>query len=95
MAIYRLGDLVPDIHPTAFVHPDAVVVGAVTIGADASIWPSAVLRADYGAISVGARTSVQDGTVLHTSAQWPTVIGAGASSDTTRISRARSWRTAA
>ncbi len=42
-----------------------------------SIWPSAVLRADYGAISVGARTSVQDGTVLHTSAQWPTVIGAG------------------
>ncbi|BCN56016.1 gamma carbonic anhydrase family protein [Prescottella equi] len=77
MAIYRLGDLVPDIHPTAFVHPDAVVVGAVTIGADASIWPSAVLRADYGVISVGARTSVQDGTVLHTSAQWPTVIGAG------------------
>ncbi len=57
--------------------PRRVVVGAVTIVCDASIWPSAVLRADYGAISVGARTSVQDGTVLHTSAQWPTVIGAG------------------
>ncbi|WP_430334445.1 gamma carbonic anhydrase family protein [Rhodococcus sp. ACT016] len=76
MAIYRLGDLVPDIHPTAFVHPDAVVVGAVTIGAEASIWPSAVLRADYGTISVGARTSIQDGTVLHTSRDWPTVVGA-------------------
>ncbi|PTR24801.1 carbonic anhydrase/acetyltransferase-like protein (isoleucine patch superfamily) [Rhodococcus sp. OK519] len=76
MAIYRLGELVPDIHPAAFVHPDAVVVGAVTIGAEASIWPSAVLRADYGTIRVGARTSIQDGTVLHTSREWPTIVGA-------------------
>jgi carbonic anhydrase/acetyltransferase-like protein (isoleucine patch superfamily) len=76
MAVYALGDLVPDIHPEAFVHPDAVVIGAVVLGAQASVWPAAVLRADYGRIEVGALSSIQDGTVLHTTAQWPTVIGA-------------------
>ncbi|MCW2646244.1 MAG: transferase, partial [Pseudonocardiales bacterium] len=40
MPVNALGDLVPDIHPEAFVHPDAVVIGAVTIGAEASIWPT-------------------------------------------------------
>lgn len=76
MTVYRLGETTPDIHPTAFVHPDAVVIGAVTIGADASVWPGAVLRGDYGRISVGERTSVQDGTVVHATAQNPTDIGA-------------------
>lgn len=76
MAIYALGELVPRIHPTAFVHPDAVVIGAVTLGAEASVWPAAVLRGDYGSIDVGELTSVQDGTVVHTTAQWPTTIGA-------------------
>ena len=61
---------------TAFVHPDAVVIGAVTIGAQATIWPGAVLRGDYGEISVGARTSVQDGAVIHATAELPTRIGA-------------------
>jgi carbonic anhydrase/acetyltransferase-like protein (isoleucine patch superfamily) len=74
--VYALGDLVPDIHPKAWVHPDAVVIGDVVIGADASIWPTAVLRADFGRIDVGARTSVQDGTVVHTTEKWPTIIGA-------------------
>jgi carbonic anhydrase/acetyltransferase-like protein (isoleucine patch superfamily) len=60
---------------TAFVHPDAVVIGAVTIGAQATIWPGAVLRGDYGEISVGARTSVQDGAVIHATAELPTRIG--------------------
>jgi carbonic anhydrase/acetyltransferase-like protein (isoleucine patch superfamily) len=73
--IYALGDLVPDIHPEAFVHPDATVIGAVTIGAEATIWPAAVLRGDYGRIEIGARTSIQDGTVIHTTEEWPTVIG--------------------
>jgi carbonic anhydrase/acetyltransferase-like protein (isoleucine patch superfamily) len=76
MAVYALGDRVPSIHPTAYVHPDAVVIGAVSIAEHASIWPGAVLRADYGLISVGARTSVQDGTVVHATAELPTVIGA-------------------
>ncbi len=76
MGIYALGELVPDIHPDAFVHPDCTVIGAVTIGAEASIWPAAVLRADYGRIEIGQLTSIQDGTVVHTTAEWPTVIGA-------------------
>ena len=75
MPVYALADLVPDIHPDAYVHPDAVLIGAVTIGAESSVWPGAVLRADYGRILVGARTSIQDGTVLHTTREWPTVVG--------------------
>jgi carbonic anhydrase/acetyltransferase-like protein (isoleucine patch superfamily) len=75
MPIYSCGDRHPDIDPTAFIHPDAVVIGAVTIGAQASIWPTAVVRADFGTITIGARTSIQDGTVLHTSVRWLTVIG--------------------
>ncbi|MEQ4723649.1 gamma carbonic anhydrase family protein [Nonomuraea sp. B19D2] len=75
MPVYALGDQVPRIHPDAYVHPDAVVIGSVTIGAESSVWPTAVLRADFGRIEIGERTSVQDGTVLHTTEQWPTVIG--------------------
>jgi carbonic anhydrase/acetyltransferase-like protein (isoleucine patch superfamily) len=75
VSIYALGELVPEIHPDAFVHPDATVIGAVTIGVDATVWPAAVLRGDYGRIEIGARTSIQDGTVIHTTEVWPTVIG--------------------
>lgn len=77
MAIYALGERVPDIHPDAYVHPDAVVIGAVTLAAGTSIWPQAVLRGDYGTISVGAGSNIQDGTVVHCTSIDPTVIGAG------------------
>jgi carbonic anhydrase/acetyltransferase-like protein (isoleucine patch superfamily) len=77
MPVYALDDLVPSIHPTAYVHPDPVIIGAVELAAGASAWPGAVLRGDHGLISVGERTSVQDGTVVHTTGEWPTVIGAG------------------
>ena len=76
MPIYALGERVPTIAPDAFVHPDAVVIGAVSVGAEATVWPGAVLRGDYGVITVGARTSVQDGTVVHATPELPTVIGA-------------------
>jgi len=76
MPLYALGDRTPDIHPDAYVHPDAVVIGAVTLGAEASVWAGAVLRGDDGSIAVGARTSVQDGTIVHTTAELPTEIGA-------------------
>jgi carbonic anhydrase/acetyltransferase-like protein (isoleucine patch superfamily) len=76
MAIYALGALEPQIHPDAFVHPDATVIGDVRIGAEASVWPAAVLRGDYGRITVGARTSIQDGSVIHATAALPTHIGA-------------------
>jgi carbonic anhydrase/acetyltransferase-like protein (isoleucine patch superfamily) len=77
MPQYALGDLEPRLHPTAFVHPDAVVIGAVEIGEEASVWPGAVLRGDAGSITVGAGTSIQDGTVVHTSRRSVTRIGAG------------------
>jgi carbonic anhydrase/acetyltransferase-like protein (isoleucine patch superfamily) len=75
VALYALDGIAPVIHPTAYVHPDATVIGHVELGPEASIWPQAVLRGDYGEIRVGARTSIQDGTVLHTTEEWPTVIG--------------------
>ncbi len=77
MAIYELEGAAPDIDPEAYVHPDAVVIGQVRIGAEASIWPGAVLRGDYGRITIGARTSVQDGTVIHAGPSFPTVVGEG------------------
>jgi carbonic anhydrase/acetyltransferase-like protein (isoleucine patch superfamily) len=75
MAIYALGDLVPSIDAAAYVHPDAVVIGSVTLGPDSTVWPTAVLRGDYGEILVGARTSIQDGTVIHAGPGFPTRIG--------------------
>src|SRR3954470_7842214 len=75
MPIYSLGELVPDIHPDAYIHPDAVVIGQVVIGADASVWPGAVLRGDHGLIEIGARTNVQDGAIIHAGARIPTVVG--------------------
>ncbi|MBX7160158.1 MAG: gamma carbonic anhydrase family protein [Acidimicrobiia bacterium] len=76
MPIYALGTIEPDIHPDAFVHPDAVVIGDVVVGALASLWPGAVLRGDYGHISIGAGTSIQDGSVIHATAEIPTLVGA-------------------
>ncbi|MBA3803124.1 MAG: gamma carbonic anhydrase family protein [Actinomycetota bacterium] len=75
MAVYALGDLEPTIHPEAYIHPDAVIIGAVSIGAHSSVWPSAVLRGDDGEIRVGERSSIQDGSVLHTTPDDPTVVG--------------------
>lgn len=77
MAVYALGDRVPAIDPSAYVHPDATVIGSVTIGPGSSVWPGAVLRGDSGRIVVGARTSIQDGTVVHCTAELDTVIGDG------------------
>ena len=75
MAVYALGDLVPAIHPEAFVHPDAVVIGQVSVGEGSTVWPGAVLRGDYGRITVGERTSVQDGAVIHATEELETLIG--------------------
>jgi carbonic anhydrase/acetyltransferase-like protein (isoleucine patch superfamily) len=73
--IYALGEAEPRIHPTAYVHPDAVVIGHVEIGAESTIWPTAVLRGDDGRILIGAATSIQDGTIIHTTASHPTTVG--------------------
>jgi carbonic anhydrase/acetyltransferase-like protein (isoleucine patch superfamily) len=77
MPVYELEGVAPRIDTGAFVHPDAVVIGNVAIGAESSIWPGAVLRGDYGTITVGAGSSLQDGTVVHAGPGFPTVIGDG------------------
>jgi carbonic anhydrase/acetyltransferase-like protein (isoleucine patch superfamily) len=75
MAIYALGDLEPVVDPTAFVHPQATVIGNVTLGPQSSVWPQAVLRGDYGAITIGSGSNVQDGAVIHATDELFTVIG--------------------
>ncbi|MDZ7576861.1 MAG: gamma carbonic anhydrase family protein [Candidatus Nanopelagicales bacterium] len=75
MPVYAIGEREPSIHPSAFVHPDAVLIGSVTIGPESTVWPTAVLRGDHNSIQVGARTSVQDGTIVHCTPDHETVIG--------------------
>jgi carbonic anhydrase/acetyltransferase-like protein (isoleucine patch superfamily) len=75
--VYEIDGVAPRIDPEAYIHPDAVVIGDVTIGPESSVWPHAVLRGDYGTITVGGATSIQDGTVVHAGPGFPTVIGDG------------------
>ena len=65
-----------NIHPTAYIHPAAVVTGDVTLGARVSVWPTAVIRGDTDKILIGADTNVQDGTIVHVDHGVPTIIGA-------------------
>jgi len=67
----------PKIDPTAFIAPNATVLGDVTIGPQASVWHGAVVRADIAPITVGARTNIQDGVILHADKGEPCVIGDG------------------
>ncbi len=68
----------PTIHPTAFIAPGAVVIGNVTIGPEVGVWFGCVIRGDVQSITIGARTNVQDGTIIHvTRTDGPTRIGAG------------------
>jgi carbonic anhydrase/acetyltransferase-like protein (isoleucine patch superfamily) len=76
MTLYALGEDRPRIHPEAYIHPQAVLIGEVRIGAKASVWPGAIIRADNGPIAIGARTSIQDGAVIHTQSGHQTRIGA-------------------
>ncbi len=75
MPVYALGRQVPQIHPDAYISPEAVIIGDVTIGAESSVWPGAVLRGDDGSIHIGSRTSVQDGAIIHTTHFQPTTVG--------------------
>ena len=65
----------PKIHPTAFIHPTAVVLGDVTLGARVSVWPTAVIRGDSDKIIIGDDSNVQDGTIIHADDGVPTTIG--------------------
>ncbi|MDT8369480.1 MAG: gamma carbonic anhydrase family protein [Longimicrobiales bacterium] len=76
--VYPVDGIWPRIHPSAFVAPDAVVIGDVEIGAESSIWFGAVLRGDNPnhPIVIGPRTSIQDLCVVHVGDWGPTVVGA-------------------
>ena len=63
------------IDPSAYIHPTAIVTGNVTLGARVSVWPTAVLRGDSAAITIGDDSNVQDGTIVHVDDGLPTVIG--------------------
>ena len=67
----------PRLHPTAFVHDSAEVIGRVVLGAGASVWPGCVLRGDIDRIVVGAGSNIQDLTVIHTRDGAPTLVGKG------------------
>lgn len=59
----------PRIHPTAFITADAIVIGDVEIGEDASVWFGSIVRGDVNYIRIGARTNIQDGTIIHVSSK--------------------------
>lgn len=67
----------PEVHPTAFVHERAEVIGKVRLGPRVSVWPGAVLRGDIEEISLGEGSNVQDNAVIHTDHGIPTRVGAG------------------
>jgi carbonic anhydrase/acetyltransferase-like protein (isoleucine patch superfamily) len=74
-SLIALGQDRPSVSETAFVAPGAVLIGRVTVGAEASVWYGAVLRADRDAIMVGQRSNVQDGCVLHADPGVPLSVG--------------------
>lgn len=74
MPVYEFEGKAPRIHPSAYIAPDAVVIGEVEIGSGASVWHGSVLRGDLDPIRVGARTNIQDLCVLHTGKGEPCII---------------------
>ena len=74
--IYALDGVAPTIDPSAWVAPDANLIGKVVLEADASIWFGATLRGDNEDIRVGAGSNVQENCVLHTDMGYPLTIGA-------------------
>ena len=69
--IYELDGVAPQIDASCFLAPDAVVVGAVTVAAEASIWFGAVVRADTEQITIGMGSNVQENAVLHADPGFP------------------------
>ena len=75
MAIYQLGDDTPDLAADAWVADSAQVIGRVRMGAGSSVWYGAVLRGDNEWITLGARSNVQEASVLHTDLGFPLTLG--------------------
>lgn len=84
MSIRNYQGITPTLAESAFIDPEAVVIGDVTVGADSSLWPTVVARGDVQKIVIGERTNIQDGSVLHVTADnefnpggYPLIIGNG------------------
>jgi len=73
--LLRYQDFFPTLGPRVFVAQDADVIGRVTLGEDASVFFHCVLRCDINRIEIGARTNIQDGTVIHLASDKPTLVG--------------------
>ena len=76
MAIYQLGEHVPEIDDSAFVADSATVIGKVTLHPNSSVWFGATIRGDNERITIGTNSNVQEGTVMHTDIGHPLTIGA-------------------
>jgi carbonic anhydrase/acetyltransferase-like protein (isoleucine patch superfamily) len=77
--VVEFGGARPAVDPEAWIAPGVVLVGNATIAARASVWYGTVLRADMDSITLGARSNIQDGCVVHTDFGFPTVVGEGVS----------------
>jgi carbonic anhydrase/acetyltransferase-like protein (isoleucine patch superfamily) len=82
MAVRPYRDVVPTLGPGAWVDDTAVVIGDVDLGEDVSVWPFVLIRGDVNRIRIGARSNVQDATIIHVSRPtagnpqgWPTILG--------------------
>lgn len=79
MAIYQLGDLVPDIHSSAYVAENATVIGRVKLGANTSVWSNVTIRGDNDQITIGENSNIQESSVLHTDLGFLLTLGKGVS----------------
>ncbi len=77
MSVYQLDELVPQVPASAWVAPNAQVMGDVVMGERSSLWYGAVARGDTATITIGADSNVQDGSVLHADAGVPLTLGEG------------------
>lgn len=75
MAIYQLGDHVPDIAPSAYITDSATVIGRVTIKDNASVWFQVAVRGDNEDITIGKNCNLQEGAVLHADPGFPLTLG--------------------
>jgi carbonic anhydrase/acetyltransferase-like protein (isoleucine patch superfamily) len=75
MSTYQLDDLVPQVHPSAFVADSAQVMGSVVLAPDSSVWFGTVIRGDTETITVGEGSNIQDASVLHADVGYPLTIG--------------------
>jgi len=75
MAVYQIGDLIPQIHDSAWVAPSAQVMGRVVLEQDSSVWFGAVLRGDNEPILIGQGSNIQDASVLHSDIGMPMTVG--------------------